>query len=376
MLTRMIALLACVAFPAMVPVGGTNDAPNRGFLGIMVQPLDENSIAALRAGAGGLPEKERAAALNRANALKPGVLVAGVYKGGPAAAAGLAVDDVILSVAGVAAEAGPRALQAAMRATVVGEAVAVRYLRIDEEGKGREVEASIVPISRDAMSKLEPPAVLRGAGGGRPVMSSNFDDQPLDATPKGWKNGCLGSGAASPWRVIEEAGAPSGKRVLSVAGPSGAPGNWNLCIADDTSFPGDCISQVRIKSDGGAAAISGGIVFAYQDERNFYAAVLDFTTREAVLYKVENGRAVVLKKRDRDDPARAGVAIEAGKWHLLQAERQTTRVLVRVDGQERALLDSRDRTFTGGKVGVMTSGSAVTKFDDLTAEEPVQPSGR
>lgn len=369
-------LLFWCGWPALAPFpDGVVDA-RRGYLGLMIQPLDDGAIEARRAEAARLKEPAKSATERRIDALRPGLLIAGLYKDGPAQRVGLKEDDVIISVAGVTPEAGLRELQAAMRRSEIGKEVAVRCLRIDGDGKAREVAASIVPISRDAMMKLEPPAAVRRPFGGRPVMLVDFEKQAVNVAPAGWTSGRLGGGAAGGWRVLEEAGAPSGKYVLGVVEPGGSGAAWDLCVSETPRFPDDCISHVRLKSADGPGAAGGGIVFGYQDDRNFYAAVLDFKTREAVLYKVVDGHAMVLTKRDKNEAARVGVAIEPGKWHKLQAERQTTRLLVRVDGSERALLDARDATFTGGRAGVLVPAGAATRFDDFAAEEPIRPVGR
>jgi len=376
---RMIALLWCASWPGMAPFDDSVLNARRGYLGVMVQALDESAIEARRAEIAALKEPERSAAERRADALQPGLLIAGLYKNGPAQAAGLLVDDVIVSVGDMRADGGLGELQAALRRTMPGEKVAVRCLRIGADGKPLEIEATIVPISREAILKLEPPAApaAPARGGGRNLMSSsNFDDQKLNSAPVGWRMGRLGAGAAANWEVVAAVEAPSGQGVLTTASAerdAGASHAWDLCVDERVRFPGDCISKVRIRSDGDGPAAGGGIVFGYQDDKNFYAAVLDFRSKEALLYKVVNGRTEMLKKRDSDEAARAGVSIEPGKWHTLQAERQTTRLLIRVDGQERALLDARDRTFTGGMVGVLAPAGASTRFDDLSAEEPVKP---
>lgn len=365
MIARLIAVGLWCAWQGTAPVGdGATDRPDRGYLGVMVQPLDTEAIGAMRT----KPESAQ-----RGAALQPGLLVAGLFKGGPAEAAGLAVDDVILSVAGTSADSGLNELYRAMRRAKAGEQVAIEYVRVDGQGQAKRLTAMVSAIDRAAMMKLTPPAVTTRPAIGRrarPTMFEDFESSAPGAAMNGWNARRFGSGAAAGWRVTEEAGAPSGKHILTIAEPGGAGTAWDVCVSDEPAFPEDCIAHVRLKSESGAG---GGIVLGYQDARNFYAAVLEFRTKEVMLYKVVAGRATLLNKRDSNHAARVSVSIEPGKWHKLQAERQTTRLLVRVDGAEIANLDARDASFTGGKVGVLAPAGAATKFDDFWAEEPPKP---
>jgi serine protease Do len=88
----------------------------RGWLGVQIQPVDEELAGAL-----GLEEPQ-------------GVLLADVTAGGPADEAGLRPGDVVLEIAGESFEEA-RELSIAVAGLAPGETVPVRYLRDGEEAR-------------------------------------------------------------------------------------------------------------------------------------------------------------------------------------------------------------------------------------------------
>jgi serine protease Do len=116
----------------------------RGWLGVQIQPVDDTLAEAL-----GLGDAT-------------GVLVADVTAGGPAAEAGLAPGDVIVSVAGEEVD-DPRGLTFAVADLPVGEPVTVTYLR---DGARSETEVTLGerPDMARNMGEPEPRAETPGDG--------------------------------------------------------------------------------------------------------------------------------------------------------------------------------------------------------------------
>src|SRR5262245_8677384 len=81
------------------PVSGGAD---RGLIGVDLRQDDGQAIDGERnaVGRGKMSDEARAAARKRAEALKPGVMIVGLRKGGPAEQAGLKVEDVITAANG------------------------------------------------------------------------------------------------------------------------------------------------------------------------------------------------------------------------------------------------------------------------------------
>ncbi len=390
---RVVLLCSAMILSATASVRADDDEQSkpkaeRGYLGVGVEALDEEKIAdvtqktkaMLKQFGDKVPKAKREEAEKRLASLRPGLTISAIKSGGPADKGGLTFADTIVAVGKVTVEDGLTELSGAIKKSKVGKKLKIKYLRISSEGKPEEHEITLVPISKEAADKLSDkalPSLADAGGGGKPgktKIGEEFDKASVDETPEGWKNRRLGEGKLAKWQVVEEEGAPSGKNVLAIVEPTNAAGTWNLCIDEDVAFPDDCISSAKIKAESGEAAMGGGLVFNYKDKRNFYAVMLDFKAKEVAMYKVVNGVPELCTLTD-GRPAKASVQIARGKWHTLQAERMPSRILVRLDGETKPVLDARDQTFRGGKFGVVAPADAVTKFDSLIAEPPKRPMG-
>jgi len=367
---------------AVARAGDEKGEAERGYLGISVVPLDEKRLAMAKEMAVKLAsDSDKEKVEKQVAAMRTGYMIQGMMKDGPADKAGLKLGDLVLAVGSKSVDDDFGAVQTSLQKTRVGKAVKVRYLRIEEDGSSKESTASIEPVSKAEIDKLKPMEAPTAGGAGharkpaKTKISDGFDKAAVDETPEGWKNRRLGAGTLAKWQVVEEPGAPSGKNVLAIVEPSNGVGTWNLCIDEEVSFPDDCISLTKLKAESGETAMGGGLVFNYKDKKNFYAVILDFKANEVAMYKVVNGNPELCMGTD-GKPAKASVDIKPGKWHTLQAERMPSRILVRLDGKTKPVLDARDRTFRGGKVGVVAPADAVTKFDSLSAEPPKRPMGR
>lgn len=120
----------------------------------------------------------------------------------------------------------------------------------------------------------------------------------------------------------------------------------------------DVVLSVRLKPIAGER--SGGIVWRYQDEQNYYLARLNLSERNVRLFKVVRGNRVRLEGED-------DLELPGDQWHVLKVRHRHDRIDLRLNGIP--IGDERDRTFLDpGRAGVWAAGRSSIWFDDLRLE--------
>jgi hypothetical protein len=192
----------------------------------------------------------------------------------------------------------------------------------------------------------------------------DFEKDEPGKPPKGFAVAQTGPGAPPRWEVREEAGPPSGHRVLVQASDDATRARFPLAVYEKASFADGAIG-VRFEAISGKVDQAAGIVWRYRDSANYYLVRANALEGNVVLYKVENG------ERSDIDPTGSGLMAYGEKapvkprtWHELRVDVAGDLFRVFLDGAH--LFDVRDETFTGpGKVGLWTKADSVTAFDDL-----------
>jgi hypothetical protein len=185
----------------------------------------------------------------------------------------------------------------------------------------------------------------------------DFENGTMGKTPEGFTTALTGGGAVS-WVIKEEAGAPSGKKVLAQTSADETSNRFPLCILD--SFSGkDVAVSVKFKPVSGKVDQSGGLVLRYKDANNYYIVRANALEDNVRLYKVEGGK--------RKQFAGIDTKVAGGQWHGLKLEVKGKHFKVSMD--DKLLFEADDETFKeAGKVGLWTKADSVTSFDDLTVE--------
>jgi hypothetical protein len=119
----------------------------------------------------------------------------------------------------------------------------------------------------------------------------------------------------------------------------------------------DADVSVRIKPVSGREGLSGGVVWRYRDENNYYVARANADANTVSVFKVENGQKI---------PILAGVKhpVPVNAWSILKVSARGSRFQVFVD--HRRVLECHDTTFSAaGKVGLWALGDSVVYFDDF-----------
>lgn len=185
-----------------------------------------------------------------------------------------------------------------------------------------------------------------------------FDDAKVGELPNGWMAAKTGEGAGSVWKVLEDATAPAGSKVLAQMSSDGKGPLFNLCVATEPKLL-DVEINLSLKAVGGKIDQGGGPVWRYQDANNYYVARVNPLEDNFRLYKVIGGKRTQL--------ATADAKAAAGAWHTLRIVHRGDSIQCSLNGRQ--LLDATDDALRkAGQTGLWTKADAVTSFDAITVK--------
>lgn len=202
--------------------------------------------------------------------------------------------------------------------------------------------------------------VLIGAAGAEEpkAVKYDFEADKAGGMPKGWTVTKTGTDEGSVWTVAEDKTAPKGAKVLAQTAESPSA-VFNLCVADDTAFA-DVDVSVSFKTVKGKTDQGGGIVWRYQDEKNYYVARYNPLEDNYRLYHVVDGKRTQFGGKEK-------LVAKAGEWHTLTVKMVGGAITCSLNGKVE--IEAKDATFTkAGKVGLWTKADARTYFDDFQAK--------
>jgi len=188
-----------------------------------------------------------------------------------------------------------------------------------------------------------------------------FDDIALGKLPANFACPNQNGNRGPAWTVIESKKALNPPKVLAVGEHSRNTGHPTIILANEVTDDDFelSVSFVRATSKSGAGS---GLIWRARDERNYYLLQLNPLGRNNMtLYRVVKGVRTQLDACARVDAVTRGFA--QTEWHTLQVIVLGDRFVATFDGRD--ALDCRDQTFTKGRVGLWSSGSSLTYFDNL-----------
>jgi hypothetical protein len=184
----------------------------------------------------------------------------------------------------------------------------------------------------------------------------NFAKEDAGKLPKGWTAAKSDEAEGSVWKVVADETVPSKKGYALAQTAAGPRPLFNLCVADSTAFKDGEVS-VMLKAVEGKIDQGGGVMWRYQDHKNYYIARYNPLEKNFRVYKVADGKRTQLETKE-------GLAIPAGKWIKLSITQEGNKITCSIDGTKH--LEATDDTFPkAGKVGLWTKADAVTNFDTL-----------
>jgi hypothetical protein len=195
----------------------------------------------------------------------------------------------------------------------------------------------------------------------------NFGEFPIDQTPPGFRSTVSGVGKAGDWKVIWDDDVPPALAPISPKAPSVArravlaqlsrdPANFHfpMFVFDGEAF-GDFTLTTHFKTVGGSMAQLAGVVFRYQNEKNYYALFASSLENRFRFFKVVDG---ILGTQIGPE-----VPIAKGQWHEMTLKCEGNHIHCLFEGKELIPMIT-DSTFTVGRVGFWTKSDSVSYFVD------------
>jgi hypothetical protein len=195
----------------------------------------------------------------------------------------------------------------------------------------------------------------------------DFAEYALDQTPTNFLSTVGGQGKPGEWKVVLD-DAPSAmpardpnspalakRGVVAQLARNGANDHFPLLVLNDDTFA-DFKFSTQFKIVGGAVAQMAGIVFRYQDEKNFYVLMASVLDNHFWFFKVVNGQR-------SDKLIGPSVPIPLGEWHEISVECEGNHIHCLLDGKEIIPMIT-DSSFSTGKIGFWTKSDSVSYFAD------------
>jgi hypothetical protein len=207
-----------------------------------------------------------------------------------------------------------------------------------------------------------------GWGAGR-AAEKRFDwaAERAGSVPAGFHSAVAGEGLPGDWRVVEvglgaliqpgllESPGVRREAVVAQLARNPADEHFPMLVYEGERF-GDFTLSARVRTVAGEVAQMAGLVFRWQDERNFYVVRVSSMGNTVRFYKVVDGI--------RSTPIGPELAVERGVWHRLKIECEGNQI--RCWFNDRELFPAlTDNSFTTGRIGLWTKSDAVSEFTDL-----------
>jgi hypothetical protein len=198
----------------------------------------------------------------------------------------------------------------------------------------------------------------------------NFGEYPVGETPSNFLSTVTGEGQPGSWKIIldetpsampardPKAPAVTERAVLAQLSRSAVDAHFPVLVLNDDTF-NDFTFSTRFKIVGGAMAEMAGVVFRYQDEKNYYVLMASALDNRFWFFKIVNG----IRSKLIGPP----IDIPKNEWHGITVQCEGNHIHCQLDGKEIIPMIT-DTSFSGGKVGFWTKSDSVSYFADAKLE--------
>jgi hypothetical protein len=200
-------------------------------------------------------------------------------------------------------------------------------------------------------------AALAAAPLAQRAPATTFDEDKPGAPPPGFSFAPWRQANAGTWTIRRQAA----NGYLWHAADAAAPAGYSIALAPHAPLR-DVDIAARLRLAGGSRA--GGVVWRYQNEQNYYGAILDLVHGQLHLFRVAAGNRVFLELED-------DLQLDVDAWHTLRVVHDDDEVRVSLGGIR--VFEESDRrggrSAAAGRAGVVAHGDAEVWFDDLRIAE-------
>jgi hypothetical protein len=193
----------------------------------------------------------------------------------------------------------------------------------------------------------------------------DFSKDKLNEQPAGFLSTVSGEGKPGKWVIIEDevpssipnltanASVPK-KPVLAQLSRDLTDEHYPILVYTNEVF-GDFTFTTRFKNVGGVVEQMAGIVFRYQDEKNYYYLRASSKGSTFRFFKIVGGQ--------RSAPIGPEMKIPAGEWHELAVEAKGNTLKFLLNGKQ-LIPTATDYSFSSGRIGFWTKSDSVSYFTD------------
>lgn len=126
--------------------------------------------------------------------------------------------------------------------------------------------------------------------------------------------------------------------------------------------------SVSFRTLSGEVDASGGLIFRYGNQDNYYVVRANALENNVVAYKTRNGRRTNIGVTGVGNAYGVRASVTHQSWNTLRVIVQENIIEVYFNG--RKLFEVEDDTFTNaGAVGLWTKADAITQFDDFRVKQ-------
>jgi hypothetical protein len=190
----------------------------------------------------------------------------------------------------------------------------------------------------------------------------NFDQDKVGSVAAGWK------AVEGDWQVTADPTAPSQPNAFGLTGK----GSWiksltnaleyySTAVMTDPAEYSDFTLEASFKSEGGRFDCSGGLIFRYVDDKNFYLLSAGCPSDYMALSRMTDGKLDILKQ--------TVVPTDKDIWYKLKVSAQGGHFICYDDGK--MIFDYDDPKIAKGRIGLWARDDSQALFDNLTLTLPL-----
>jgi hypothetical protein len=187
-----------------------------------------------------------------------------------------------------------------------------------------------------------------------------FDNMKPGAMPPYWSSTATRPAVPPHWMVRLDATAPSRPNVFAQVSATGAESEFPLAVYDRVLCRDGDLS-VKFKIAAGDRKIkTAGLVWRYQDQRNYYLLHFSVDEKNIALFRIQDGQAHEIHSAVHD--------VRADQWYIAKVVYRGSRF--RVLFGNRQLFEAEDDSISApGKTALWTRAGTIAFFDDFRIDK-------